>query len=526
MESATTPHRKPSPQPIINDQNISHSPIAAVNPSSATSNNPPQATQAPTSAQTPIQKPIFDSNARAAQAFLTSKRKDTAGGGGGGTVGVGGVTQGGGQSSKGQRQSLVGFSPAHNNMSSFYHQATVIPENQHQHLDHYLSRSLTNMNEIRNSLTSANASAAHQNTHSQQQHSQRSPDRPSLSSPELNYASSYATDGQGQPLHGAEELANMASASPGRGLLSSGVLTTEPLMEFDQQTFNEHQKYQNQHPDQEESITQGGLDLESVIAHFEAVHLHNNSLPLLAKHGYSTRHTMTPTIYPRFTFYSEKTGVVRSNSWDTFDISFEDHEQESGDGGEGSVRDTLTTCPFWIDIASPTHQEMGQIAKVFNLHPLTTEDIQTPDTREKCEVFQRYYFVVIRSFEQDQFKPNFLQPITVYIVIFDECILSFQSMANPHSRNVRSRIDQLSSYGDVSITTEFINYALIDDIVDSFIPLLKVVELEVDSIEELVLIPGTFASLFSFSLALICLVIHHSFTSSHEKRLCGYGYAA
>ena len=73
---------------------------------------------------------------------------------------------------------------------------------------------------------------------------------------------------------------------------------------------------------------------------------------------------------------------------------------------------------------------------------------------------------------------------------FDECILSFQSAANPHSRNVRSRIDQLSSYGDVSISTEFINYALIDDIVDSFIPLLKVIELEVDSIEELVLIPG------------------------------------
>lgn len=100
-----------------------------------------------------------------------------------------------------------------------------------------------------------------------------------------------------------------------------------------------------------------------------------------------------------------------------------------------------------------------------------------------------YSILTSRSFEQDQFKSNFLQPITVYIVIFEECILSFQSTMNPHSRNVRSRIDQLSSYGDVSITTEWINYALIDDITDSFIPLMKVVELEVDSIEELVLIP-------------------------------------
>ncbi|KAJ3259697.1 CorA metal ion transporter [Boothiomyces macroporosus] len=134
--------------------------------------------------------------------------------------------------------------------------------------------------------------------------------------------------------------------------------------------------------------------------------------------------------------------------------------------------------PFWIDCLSPTLIEMNDISKLFHLHPLTNEDIQTSDTREKCEVFEKYFFVVVRSFEQDQYKNSFMQPITVSI---------FQYSPTFHSRNVRSRIDQLSAYG-LHVTTEWINYALIDDITDSYMPFMKVIELEVDTIEELVLI--------------------------------------
>jgi magnesium transporter len=49
------------------------------------------------------------------------------------------------------------------------------------------------------------------------------------------------------------------------------------------------------------------------------------------------------------------------------------------------------------------------------------------------------------------------------------------------------RIEQLSKYG-LSVTTDWINYAFIDDVIDGFLPILKFVEFEVDSIEELVLV--------------------------------------
>ncbi|OAJ37664.1 hypothetical protein BDEG_21663 [Batrachochytrium dendrobatidis JEL423] len=110
----------------------------------------------------------------------------------------------------------------------------------------------------------------------------------------------------------------------------------------------------------------------------------------------------------RFMFFSETTGVVRAPTFDEINLNKFDRP----------VKDILEDGPFWLDVCQPTPTEMFNISRAFGIHPLTDEDIQTPDTREKY----------------------------------------------------------------------WINYALIDDITDSFIPLIKFIELEVDNIDELVLI--------------------------------------
>ena len=51
---------------------------------------------------------------------------------------------------------------------------------------------------------------------------------------------------------------------------------------------------------------------------------------------------------------------------------------------------------------------------------------------------------------------------------------------------MRRRIKHLKDY--ISVTSDWISYALIDDITDAFGPLIQSIEYEVDSIDELVLI--------------------------------------
>ncbi len=74
----------------------------------------------------------------------------------------------------------------------------------------------------------------------------------------------------------------------------------------------------------------------------------------------------------------------------------------------------------------------------------------------------------------------------MYIIVFREGTLSFHFRGTPHPQNVRRRIKQLKDY--INVTSDWISYALIDDITDAFGPLIQSIEYEVDSIDELVLI--------------------------------------
>ncbi|PGH23200.1 hypothetical protein AJ80_02730 [Polytolypa hystricis UAMH7299] len=142
---------------------------------------------------------------------------------------------------------------------------------------------------------------------------------------------------------------------------------------------------------------------------------------------------------------------------------------------------------WWLDVLNPTNEEVGALSRAFSIHPLTAEDITTQEAREKVEIFKQYYFVCFRTFFQiDKTDEDYLEPISLYMVVFREGVISFSFTDNPHAANVRRRIGKLREY--VSLSSDWICYAMIDDIVDSFGPVIREVELESEAIEDQVYI--------------------------------------
>lgn len=140
---------------------------------------------------------------------------------------------------------------------------------------------------------------------------------------------------------------------------------------------------------------------------------------------------------------------------------------------------------FWLDVLSPTDTEMRVISKTFGIHPLTAEDIMMQEAREKVELFRNYYFVNYRTFEQDMQSEDFLEPVNMYVVVFREGVISFHFSMIPHPANVRRRIRQLKDY--LILSSDWISYAIIDDITDAFAPLIQSIEDEVDEIDDAIL---------------------------------------
>ncbi|KAL9118340.1 MAG: hypothetical protein Q9187_005114, partial [Circinaria calcarea] len=142
---------------------------------------------------------------------------------------------------------------------------------------------------------------------------------------------------------------------------------------------------------------------------------------------------------------------------------------------------------WWLDVLNPSEDELEMFQKAFGIHRLTAEDIQSQEIREKVELFKQYYFVCFRSFYQmDKNSDDYMEPVNVYMVVFRDGIITFTYALSPHAANVRKRIGTLRNY--IDLTSDWICYAMVDNIVDSFGPVIRSIELETDQIEDQVFV--------------------------------------
>lgn len=166
---------------------------------------------------------------------------------------------------------------------------------------------------------------------------------------------------------------------------------------------------------------------------------------------------------------------------------------------------------WFLDVASPTWEDLRAIGKLLHLHPLTLEDILQQDPREKLDLFPKlgYYFISFRAIEtpegreksrrQLQKMNEHLESIpghregavgetNVYLVVFTEgiCCFHYNDIAE-HTDRIRNRISLLEEVANM--TSDWIAHGILDSIVDSFFPYLEEIGKEVMAIEELVLDP-------------------------------------
>ncbi|KAF9977102.1 putative ubiquinone biosynthesis monooxygenase [Actinomortierella ambigua] len=187
----------------------------------------------------------------------------------------------------------------------------------------------------------------------------------------------------------------------------------------------------------------------------------------------------------RYTFFSQSTGVIQAPTMAKI-LTNAMISNEEGMQEVTVFSDLLKDGCYWLDILDPDDFDMQVLAKYFNIHPLTIEDISTEEVREKYEVFRHYYFVCFRTFDQDYNSGSYLQPASMYSLVLKDGIITFHFRPTSHHLSVLLRIEQMQSH--ITLTPDWINYALMDDITDCFASPIQTIEYEVDSIDELVLL--------------------------------------
>jgi len=100
-----------------------------------------------------------------------------------------------------------------------------------------------------------------------------------------------------------------------------------------------------------------------------------------------------------------------------------------------TLLDDTTSGLLWIDVTAPTHQELEQLAKQYNLHKTSVEDCLQPDHLPKLEVIENTTFLMLRRFDSDaRNNADTLQGLTTKVAIFtsDKLILTVHRLPFPH----------------------------------------------------------------------------------------------
>ncbi len=139
---------------------------------------------------------------------------------------------------------------------------------------------------------------------------------------------------------------------------------------------------------------------------------------------------------------------------------------------------------LWVDIDSTDMAQHALLEKVFGFHSLAIEDTLSAKTRVKLEEYGNYLFLVVRSVRLDQHTddPYDVSTVNLYCFLAPQCLVTVHSAPVRAVDEVHDRLARSTDKMDRGV--EMLLHALLDIIVDEFIPLVDQLDDMVDHLEE------------------------------------------
>ena len=150
-----------------------------------------------------------------------------------------------------------------------------------------------------------------------------------------------------------------------------------------------------------------------------------------------------------------------------------------------SLQETYNACReqrgiAWIGLYKPSHEEFSSVAGEFGLHPLAVEDAVSAHQRPKLERYGETLFVVLRAARYvDETETVEFGELHVFVGV--DFVVTVRHGEAPNIGKVRRRLEdepELLRRGP-----EAILYAIMDEVVDGYAPVVEGLENDIDEIE-------------------------------------------
>src|SRR6201996_5440165 len=137
-------------------------------------------------------------------------------------------------------------------------------------------------------------------------------------------------------------------------------------------------------------------------------------------------------------------------------------------------------CFVWVALKDPTPEELAVMKDEFNLHELAIEDAQYGHQRPKIEEYGDSLFVVMHTVEMDDNGELLIGEVDVFVG--SNYVLSVRRGTRAGFQSVRERCEREPKL--LKEGSAFVLYALLDDIVDRYFPIIEAMNSEIEALED------------------------------------------
>ena len=159
----------------------------------------------------------------------------------------------------------------------------------------------------------------------------------------------------------------------------------------------------------------------------------------------------------------------------------------------------------WINVEGIHDIEIiKKIGGLFDLHPLTIEDVVNTMQRPKFEDFDSYLFIVLKMLSYSDINTG-MRPEQVSVILGENFVITFQERPGDVFDTVREFIRE--GKGRIRRTgADYLAYALIDAVVDSYFLILETIGDQIELVEDRVILnrePDTISKIHGFKRAML-----------------------
>ena len=161
----------------------------------------------------------------------------------------------------------------------------------------------------------------------------------------------------------------------------------------------------------------------------------------------------------------------------------------------------------WLGLRDPTPEDLAGIRSRFDLHPLAAQDAGRDHQRPKLDEYDDDLFVVMQLVQASE---DALARGQLAILAGPGYVITIRSSSKQSFENVRDRCEREPKL--LNLGSGYVLYALMDEVVDRYVPILDRLQTDLESIEEHIFVPGAARSNLQrlYALKRKALVLEHA----------------